>query len=1023
MWSKLRSMIAGFAVFAGLILAASGSLAGMLTIPSSVKTIEAEAFCGDKSISEVELPDGILRIESKAFANSSIDSVNLPASLTFIAEDAFDQTAIETVTAEEGTYAYQWAVLHGLINGQTDAEAWEYTVEEDGVYITSYNGNASRVLVPSELEGKPVVSVQLNPEKPRNYGITKVVLPAQPIAIGENAFMNLPNLSEIEGLEYVTSVGRWAFFDAAVRKLVFSGNLHHLDSEAFNASIIQEITIPSDLQYEDSAFAAYYMKKINLIKGSGAPTITLIDGVLFSADKKTLLYYPAKKAGASYAIPDGTVRIAPEAFITGDPLAEIIFPDSVTDIAYDAIKQATEPTELLVNRKSAAYTYASQLASRDSLIRCVLINSDEETLQQFVTRIVREKASSGSTYEKALALHDWLIDYAEYDFRESGVAIASGAGMLREGRGVCAAYASAYQMLLTEAGIECKPAGNAIHVFVAVKVGSDWMYVDCTWDDVSSDEKANHTYFGFEDTIRYAVYGADDPDTLDDIIIDPSTLNVKQYKNHYWYKKGYCTSAIKTAKNDVKKQLDAGQKTFSVSCQEENIIGMLTAAAVADADWTVGGAVRKIACSWSDGVLHCALLDDDDPSLDNYEYDIRNNQIRILKYTGSSSSVTIPSSINGLPVAYIGPAFLGNTTVTTVKLPDTIVEIEGNAFRGAALLKKINFPDHLSVIGDSAFSFCTNLSSDVVLPSGFTSIGMLAFNHCTSIKSVSLPSTTILSDMAFIDCTEITELTLAEGITSIPSSAFSGCTSLKAVSFPKSLTYLGSNAFFRTSITKVSIPENVSLIGVAPFQECNSLTSLTVNSNNPYYKSADNIVFSKDGKTILFSTIYAGKANYTIPDGVTTLYERAFCGNQVIKNLTIPGSVTEIPTELFTGQFSENKTALESLTIQNGVKTLGNACFSGCVHLSEVSLPNSVTSMGYGVFFGTAVKELRIPKKVTTIPANFFDPGTEKLYIHENVTKAEPCDYSTYITTVYGKAGTFAETFAETYGLPFVAID
>ena len=1022
MWSRLRSMIAGLAVFAGLILAASGSLAGTLTIPSSVKTIEEEAFYGDKSISEVELPDGILRIESKAFANSSINSLNLPASLTFIAEDAFDQTEIRAVNAEKGTYAYQWAVLHGLVINQTDAEEWEYTVGEDGVYVTSYNGDDSCVLVPSDLEGKPVVSVQINPEKPRNYGITKVVLPAQPIAIGEEAFMNLPNLSEIDGLEYVTSVGELAFFDSAVRKLVFSGNLYHLDSQVFIGSIIQEITIPSDLQYEDSAFAAYYMKKINLIKGAGAPTITLIDGVLFSADKKTLLYYPAKKAGASYAIPDGTVRIAPEAFVTGDPLAEIIFPDSVTDIAENAI-QATEPTELLVNRESAAYTYASQLASRASRIRCVMINRDEETLQQFVARIVREKASSGSTYEKALALHDWLIDYAEYDFRESGVAITSGAGMLREGRGVCAAYASAYQMLLTEAGIECKPAGNAIHAFVAVKVGSDWMYVDCTWDDVNSDEKTNHTYFGFEDTIRYAVYGADDPDTLDDIIIDPSTLSVKQYKNHYWYKKGYCTAAIKTAKSNVKEQLDAGEKTFSVSCPEENIIGMLTAAAIADADWTVSGADMKIACSWSDGVLLCALLGDNDPSLEDYEYDILNNQIRILKYTGSSSNVTIPSSINGLLVAYIGPAFLGNTTVTTVKLPDTIVEIEGNAFRGAALLKKINFPDHLSVIGDSAFSFCTNLSSDVVLPSGFTSIGMVAFNHCSSIKSVSLPSTTLLSDMSFLDCSGITELTLAEGITSIPSSAFSGCISLKAVTLPKSLINLGNNAFYSTSITKVTIPENVSYIGEAPFQECNSLTSLTVDSNNPYYKSADNIVFSKDGKTILFSTIYAGKANYTIPDGVTTLCERAFCGNQVIKNLTIPGSVTEIPTELFTGQFSENKTALESLTVQNGVKTLGNECFSGCSHLTKVSLPDSVTSIGYCVFSGTAIEELRIPKKITTIPAHFFSPDTKKLYIHENVTTAEPSDYSFYPTVIYGKSGTFAETFAKTYDLSFAATD
>ena len=87
----------------------------VLALPSSTIGIEEEAFYGAHSIDRVVLPEGILEISNRAFANSSIKTINLPSSITYIADDAFDGTMLNNVSAVEGTYAYDWAVAHHYI--------------------------------------------------------------------------------------------------------------------------------------------------------------------------------------------------------------------------------------------------------------------------------------------------------------------------------------------------------------------------------------------------------------------------------------------------------------------------------------------------------------------------------------------------------------------------------------------------------------------------------------------------------------------------------------------------------------------------------------------------------------------------------------------------------------------------------------------------------------------------------------------------------------------------------------------
>ena len=102
-----------------------------------------------------------------------------------------------------------------------------------------------------------------------------------------------------------------------------------------------------------------------------------------------------------------------------------------------------------------------------------------------------EAETDGSEYQKALWLHDWLLDQLEYD---SSLKWSSAESVFCRGTGTCQAYEEAYSKLLTAAGIEneeTRDTGDG-HTWNAVKIDGMWCQVDCTWDDTSD------SWYGFD---------------------------------------------------------------------------------------------------------------------------------------------------------------------------------------------------------------------------------------------------------------------------------------------------------------------------------------------------------------------------------------------------------------------------------------------------------------------------------------------------------------------------------------------
>lgn len=237
--------------------------------------------------------------------------------------------------------------------------------------------------------------------------------------------------------------------------------------------------------------------------------------------------------------------------------------------------------------------------------------------------------------------------------------------------------------------------------------------------------------------------------------------------------------------------------------------------------------------------------------------------VTITKYTGTESTVILPSTINSWPVTKIGEdAFQDNTTITSVTIPASVTEIGSNAFAGCTNLTSVHYAGDWSnltiqsgnpAVQDAAnaplfdFEFIppdntavivTNYkyngaAADVTIPSRYqgkpvTTIGHAAFFN-SAVTSVTIPdSVTSISDEAFINCPKLTNISIPNSVTYIGFSAFSSCTSLKSITLPSSLSFISGALFLGCSqLTTIHIPVSVTSIGNNAFADCPSLMTVT----------------------------------------------------------------------------------------------------------------------------------------------------------------------------------------------------
>ena len=420
-------------------------------------------------------------------------------------------------------------------------------------------------------------------------------------------------------------------------------------------------------------------------------------------------------------------------------------------------------------------------------------------------------------------------------------------------------------------------------------------------------------------------------------------------------------------------------------------------------------------------------------------------------------TIVIPNTVTSIK----GSAFKYCKNLKEVKLSNSLTTIESNAFSGCNALAKIEIPDSVTKIAADAFANCKNLV-DVKLSSNLVELNAHAFYNCDKLETIIIPKTvtkstspytydtqsgafngcdglksviieegaTVIAGDLFANCPGIETIVIPDTVTSIKGSAFKYCKNLKEVKMPDSLTTIEWNAFAKCSeLTKIEIPDSVTGFGNGIFDGCKKLSEVKL----PKRRQTITQYMFRDCTSL--KTI-------VLPNTMMTLQSSAFSGCTALEAIAFPDSLTSIQGSAFS-----NCSSLKNVTWGKNLTSIDSSAFSNCDSLTTVVFPDSVTKMGTKVFYDCdALTSVKLGSGITTLPESTFEhcDALESIVIPRRVTTIgnnafKNCVKFTSITiprsvtsisgnafsypakmTIYGVAGTYAETFAKANSIKFV---
>lgn len=343
----------------------------------------------------------------------------------------------------------------------------------------------------------------------------------------------------------------------------------------------------------------------------------------------------------------------------------------------------------------------------------------------------------------------------------------------------------------------------------------------------------------------------------------------------------------------------------------------------------------------------------------------------------------------------IAAIHISSTYLKTVDITSGTT-IEKNAFYDCYLLEEVNIADTVTHIEKDAFYNCGKLYT-LVIPDSVTYIHHEAFNKCF-IRNLSGPSNV----MGGIDKTYLISLTITSGdsiyegtfagleklqsvtinaeIVSIGEGAFENCYILKKVNIPDSVLHIGKNAFANCSIESISLSDNIESIGEGAFKRC-GLKYVSVPAKAlPFVndKSIEKLVITsgtviEDDALIMCEKI----TSITLPSTIETIGKNAFYGCSV--------SLEEIIVDDNNVNYSDEGNCLidtrsntvilgcKNSVIPETVTSINEAAFWGCVGLSEINLPDGIISIGKRAFYNCSdLTGISIPDSVSIIGSSAF---------------------------------------------------
>ena len=283
----------------------------------------------------------------------------------------------------------------------------------------------------------------------------------------------------------------------------------------------------------------------------------------------------------------------------------------------------------------------------------------------------------------------------------------------------------------------------------------------------------------------------------------------------------------------------------------------------------------------------------------------------------------------------IGERMFTSRGLQTILLPKSVTSIDDRAFSSCHSLNKVViYENSVKTIGMAAFEYCSSLA-DIVLPEGVTTIARSAFWGCTSLRSVTIPNSVNTVDAPFYGCSSLSDIKVPDYL--YETSIFSG-----------------------TGITDITVPEGTTVVG--SFADCTKLASIT---------------FPEGIKALTDFSGCSSLRAIDIPDGVSVIGSALFRGCVNLTKVTIPNSVVSLEWFAFNGCSS-----LTRITIPNHIATISSGAFSGCSLLTNVTLGSGVASIEDIAFHNAPIRQLRcyavVPPKLHGVVDGSFSADLVK---------------------------------------------
>ncbi len=316
-----------------------------------------------------------------------------------------------------------------------------------------------------------------------------------------------------------------------------------------------------------------------------------------------------------------------------------------------------------------------------------------------------------------------------------------------------------------------------------------------------------------------------------------------------------------------------------------------------------------------------------------------------------TGTVTVPETVKVICSYAFGGTSVSASKVTEVKFAEEVDELvlEPYAF-GQANITDLHLPKGTTEIGRVALGSTSTLTS-VFIPNTVTKIGFKAFNGCTKLKTVTFEKggdAELMIEGGYNPST--IWASLRSGF-----SLFSGSAPITALELPERITHIDDFVFSgMLKLESLTLPKSVETVGIGSFAGCTALAEL---------------VFPADS-------------------ALREVGYRAFYDLTALTELKLPASMRTIGDQAFTYNLKGGN--LESLTLNEGLETIGVAAFMG-LRVSELTIPASVKRIEGSAFgYGNALSSVASWQPLVNLTKVTFAPNSQIEYIGKSAFAFNP---------------------------------